>query len=272
MTHHPDHLPDGSERLTATRPEPTPCTVCGAPSMIHSTDMFGRVLYFPQTVCSDRCAAEADRRRRMLQLEDTLRARLLSGGYREEELRAALAVRHRVELPAVLCAVDTSMAWSPGMRRGAHVFGPHGSGRTTLGLLWVRARLVEAVASGARWSLRYTTERQMLAELKPHGEGIERYTTPHVLILDDCGKSAGTRADVELLADVLGERARRRAVTLTFSTHSLRELWLGAPDGYPGHPAYTEDVAGRLVDLWGGLEQVELERTNHRLARLGGLS
>lgn len=253
-----------AQHASAT-PTPTPMTpgpTSGRLTRIGATTAFKRALENAERESKRRLssaesqAAEAERLDQLAELETERRQTWLTS------IDAACGLPPKLHgiSWAELDARDTpqvaeAMQWAASGERSPWLYlsGPIGRGKTVLASLALR----DLVATQGQWdNYRHPAERyglfvksrQMIAALRPYGEGIERYQTVPFLVIDDIGaENVGSPWVYEQLLAVIDERYDNRLDTILTSNLSV----FGEGDACPLTNAMGDGgrIADRIIEL-----------------------
>lgn len=232
------------------------CEVCGV--SVKPREVYGHTIY--NRICST--CAEAERQREIdQQVADCLEAWRAATGISRAQM--ADVIQHDLEPPRSWSAIRAGE-----LPCAAYLRGPTGTGKTTLGLAWMRALAERAIRheigdgrSRRKYKPRmcYAREDGLAIELSDRDQRMDlmrRWIAADVVFLDDLGSAPPPPFGDDHIGHILMERHAARKITLLASNHRLTELL-----DSDRHPHINDRLVSRLGEMCGyGATQHILER------------
>lgn len=220
------------------------CEVCGVAVPLRTIG--NRTLYARQ--CS--ACVEAERAR---EIDEHVAACLeqwrRSAGITQAQIADVLM--HELHMPEQWASVRAGE-----LPCAAYLRGPTGTGKTTLGIAWLRGLAERAIRRAAgdgshlrKWAPRtcYAREDALAIELGDRdgrGEVMRRWIAADMVFLDDLGSAPPPPFMEDYIAHILMERHAARKLTLLASNHRLVDLL-----NSQSHPHITDRLVMRLAEM-----------------------
>jgi len=132
---------------------------------------------------------------------------------------------------------------------GLYLSGETSTGKTTQAVEALRWALRRALERGRSPDVEFIEMERLIRELKPFGDGLERYGQADILVLDEMGRETHTDETAKWIDAIIRERHGHCMPTLMTSNQSLDEL--------VSHDSYDDRVTRRLMDMTGDGAQIK---------------
>jgi len=126
---------------------------------------------------------------------------------------------------------------------GLYLHGETSTGKTTQTVEALRWALRRALEQGRSPDVEFIEMERLIRELKPFGDGLERYGQADILVLDEMGRETHTDETAKWIDAIIRERHGHCMPTVMTSNQSLDEL--------VSHDSYDDRVTRRLMDMTG---------------------